>query len=346
MSRLQGMALGAVTIFAAALAASGTAVAMDGYFKDKTVKIVIPYGPGGTYDNYAQAFSKHIGNHIAGKPTVIVQHMPGAGGVKATNWAYTVMQRDGLNMLTPLDNTILNQLLRPEKMRYDARNFIWLGSSNQTNMVLVVATGTGVKTWEDLKKRKSVGASAGTGSFDYIIQRLSSGLLNFDLKVVTGYKGSSATSHAVQQGEADLNANNWLTYASRQPHWFTGDKPFARAVLQVGVFKDPALPKSVPLISELLTDPLDRKVVDFIGVAGLLGRGLVLPPGVTAENVKTLRAAYDAMNADPAFEQELKKRKLRLIPSRGEDIQKIVAKAVNSASPEVVKRARDVIFRK
>ena len=346
MSRLQGKALGVVTIVAAALVASGAAVAMDGYYKDKTLKIVIPYGPGGTYDNYAQAFTKHLGRHLPGKPTVIVQHMPGAGGVKATNWAYTVMQKDGLNMLTPLDNTILNQLLRPEKMRYDARNFTWLGSSNQTNMVIVVRSDTGVKTWADLKKRKSVGASAGTGSFDFIIQRLTSGLLNYDLQVVTGYKGSSATSHAIEQKEADLNANNWLTYASRQPHWFTGDKPFARAVLQVGVFKDPALPKSVPLISELLTDPLDKKVVDFIGVAGLLGRGLVLPPKSPAHTVKTLRAAYDAMNADPLFEAELKKRKLRLIPTRGAEIQKLVAQAVDSASPEVLKRAREVIFRK
>lgn len=346
MSRLQGTAFCVVTLVAAALVASGAAFAMDGYFKDKTAKIVIPYGPGGTYDNYAQAFSKHIGKHIPGNPTVIVQHMPGAGGVKATNWSYTVMQRDGLNMLTPLDNTILNQLLRPEKMRYDARNFTWLGSSNQTNMVLVMRSDTGVKTWADLKKRQSVGASAGTGSFDFIIQQLASGLLNFDLKVVTGYKGSSATSHAVQQGEADLNANNWLTYASRVPHWFIGDKPFARAILQVGVFKDPALPKSVPLIGELLTDPLDLKVVNFIGVAGLLGRGLVLPPKAPDHAVKTLRAAYDAMNGDPAFEAELKRRKLRLIPTRGAEIQKLVIKAVDSASPEVVKRARDVIFRK
>ena len=346
MSRLQGKALGVVTIVAAALVASGAAVAMDGYYKDKTLKIVIPYGPGGTYDNYAQAFTKHLGRHLPGKPTVIVQHMPGAGGAKAMNYAYTVMQKDGLNMLTPLDNTILNQLLRPEKMRYDARNFTWLGSSNQTNMVIVVRSDTGVKTWADLKKRKSVGASAGTGSFDFIIQRLTSGLLNYDLQVVTGYKGSSATSHAIEQKEADLNANNWLTYASRQPHWFTGDKPFARAVLQVGVFKDPALPKSVPLISELLTDPLDKKVVDFIGVAGLLGRGLVLPPKSPAHTVKTLRGAYDAMNADPLFEAELKKRKLRLIPTRGAEIQKLVAQAVDSASPEVLKRAREVIFRK
>ncbi len=346
MSTINRTTLGVVALTVAALVSSGAAVAADDEFAGKTAKIVIPYGPGGTYDNYAQAFTKHIGRHIPGKPTVIVQHMPGAGGVKAMNWAYTVMQKDGLNMLTPLDNTILNQLLRPEKMRYDARNFIWLGSSNQTNMVVVVRSNTGVNTWEDLRKRKSIGASAGTGSFDFIIQRLTSGLLKFDLKTVTGYKGSSATSHAVEQGEADLNANNWLTYASRVPQWFTGDKPFARAVLQVGVFKDPALPKSVPLISELLTDPLDRKVVDFIGVAGLLGRGLVLPPGVSAGNVKTLRAAYAAMNADPLFEAELKKRSLRLIPSKGEDIQKIVIKALDSASPEVVKRAQDVIFRK
>jgi len=344
MSKFYRSALGAVGLAAMSFAVSGAAVAMDGYYKDKTLKIVIPYGPGGTYDNYSQAFSKHIGKHIPDKPTVIIQHMPGAGGSKAMNWAYNVMAKDGLNMLTPLDNTILNQLLRPEKMRYDARNYTWLGSSNQTNMVLVVRSDTGVNTWKDLQKRKSIGAAVGTGSFGYIIQRLTSGLMKFDLKTVTGYKGSAGTTHAVGQGEAEMKANNWLTYASRVPQWFTGDKPFARAVVQVGVFKDPALPKSVPLISELVTDPLDRKVVDFIGVAGLLGRGLVLPPKVPAHTIKTLRAAYDAMNADPAFEAELKKRKLRLIPSKGADIQKTVEEAMTATTPEVVAFVRKAIF--
>lgn len=315
-------------------------------YSGKTVKILVPYGPGGTYDKYSQTFAKHLGKHIPGNPNVIVQHMPGAGGAKAMNWSYNVMVPDGLSLLNPLDNTVLNQLLRPKKMRYDARNFTWLGSSNQTNMMIIIRSDTGVKTWKDMAKRESIGAATGKASFGYITQSLVASLLGAKIKIVQGYKGSSATTFAVEQGEAELNANNWLTYASKVPQWFKGDKQFARVIVQLGVYRDPDVPKGVPLLSNLVTDPQDKAVVDFVGVAGLLGRGLVLPPKSSSKLVSTLRASYDKMNADPAFEAELKKRGLRLIASNGETIQKIVKKAVESASPQVVARARTLIYGK
>ena len=87
-----------------------------------------------------------------------------------------------------------------------------------------------------------------------------------------------------------------------------------------------------------------EEAVGFLSVAGLLGRGLALPPGVNQGMVKMLRAAYDKMNADPEFAAELKKRKLRLIPSTGEQIQKVVNDSVDNASPAVVKHARKLIF--
>ena len=329
----------------AAMAMSPVTVSAQDY-KGKTVKILVPYGPGGTYDKYSQAFAQNLGKHIPGKPNVIVQHMPGAGGVKAMNWAYNVMPADGFSLLNPLDNTVLNQLLRPEGTRYDARNFTWRGSSNQTNMMIIIRSDTGVSSWKDMLKRESIGAATGKASFGYITQKLSSSLLGFKLKVVQGYKGSAATTFAVERGEAELNANNWLTYASKVPQWFKGDKPFARVVVQLGVYRDPDVPKGVPLLSNLVTDPMDKAAVEFVGVAGLLGRGLVLPPKASSASIKLLRASYDKMNADPTFEASLKKRHLRLIASNGETIQKIVKQAVESASPAVVAHARKLIFGK
>ena len=116
----------------AIVATSGAVNAAAMNYKGKTIKIVIPYGPGGTYDKYGVAFSNHLGKHIPGNPNIILQHMPGAGGAKAMNWFYNVAPKDGLSLIVPLDNGVTNQLMRPEKMRYDARNFRWIGSSNQT----------------------------------------------------------------------------------------------------------------------------------------------------------------------------------------------------------------------
>ena len=334
-----GLATGAA-IAAAATGASAAAMNYEG----KTIKIVIPYGPGGTYDKYGVVFSNHLANYIPGKPNIILQHMPGAGGIKAMNWVYNVAPKDGLTLIVPLDNGVVNQLMRPEKMRFDMRNFTWLGSSNQTNIVMVARTDTGVNSIDDLKTKQIVGSATGKGATGYIMPGLMKGLFGLKIKMVTGYKGSSKSIFAVERGEAQMAAYNWLAWASKVPHWFEGDKPFAKAIAQMGVFKDPDLPDTVPMVSDLVKDEMDQKAVDFIKVLGLLGRGLALPPGVDADTVAVLRTAYDKMNADPVFAEELKKRKLRLIPSSGADIQKIVKSAIDNASPEVVKHARKLIY--
>tara|TARA_R110000868_G_scaffold150271_3_gene373347 strand:- start:11 stop:1039 length:1029 start_codon:yes stop_codon:yes gene_type:complete len=327
-----------------AIQASAPALAADAdYFKNKTLKIVIPYGPGGTYDKYGQTFAEFIGRHVPGNPTVIVQHMPGAGGMKAMSWAYNVMPKDGLGMLMPVDNSVVTQLMRPDKVRFDVRKFVWLGASNQTNLVMAVRSDSGVRTWQDMRNKQLIGSSSGQDT-SFIFSKLAAGMLGARIKVVSGYKGSSKAMFAIEQGESQMAAYNWLAWGSKVPHWFKGDKPFARIVMQMGIFRDPDIPQDVPMLSELVSSPEDKAAVAFVGSLGILGRGVVVPPGVPADVVKTLRAAYDAMNADPAFAAELKKRKLRLIPSKGEKIQQVVIDAVNNATPSVVKHASKVIY--
>ena len=211
---------------------------------------------------------------------------------------------------------------------------------------MIIRTDTGVKTWKDLRKRNTIAAVAGTAGFDNVALNMYKSLLKFNLKIVAGYKGSSATTFAVEQGEVEANCNNWLLYSSKVPHWFTGDKPFARAIVQLGVFLDPDVPKSVPLLSDLVNDPLDKAAIEFVSVAGLLGRGLVVPPKTSKSNIAMLRAAYDGMNSDADFKAELLKKRLRLITAKGADIQRIVNRAINEASPQVVARARKLIFNK
>ncbi len=159
------------------------------HYKDKTITIVIPYGPGGTYDKYGQTFARHLGLKIPGEPTVIVQHMPGAGGAKAMNYTYNVMQKRGYNMVVPLDNVVINQLLRPAKMRYESDKFTWIGSSNQTNNVLVVRTDSGVTDIKSWAGKNLIGATSGKASNGYLTPRLVMATLGFKGRIVTGYKG-------------------------------------------------------------------------------------------------------------------------------------------------------------
>ncbi|MDE0333479.1 MAG: tripartite tricarboxylate transporter substrate-binding protein [Defluviicoccus sp.] len=333
---------GAVLAAAALAIAAGSASAQ--MYDGKTIRIIIPYGPGGTYDKYGQTFSDHLAKHIPGNPTVIVQHMPGAGGGKAMNWFAKAAPKDNAHLIVPLDNSVVNQLMRPEKARYDARQLNWIGSSNQTNMVMVSRTDIGVNSWEDMKKAQMICSTSGKNSTGYLVPKLASSLLGFKIKMVTGYKGSSRSILAVEQGETNCASFNWLAWSSKVPQWFKGDKPFAKAVLQVGIFRDPDLPADVPMLGDLVKDKMDKAVVNFIAVAGILGRGLALHPDASDDAVKTLQMAYDKMNADKGFASDLQRRKLRLMAATGVDIQKAVAQAVTDASPEVVARARKLIY--
>lgn len=336
-------AAAAIAIAAASIISTPTfAAGVADLYKGRTITIAIPYGPGGTYDKYGSSFANHLGRHIPGKPNVIVQHRPGAGGAKAMNYTYNVAPKNGTFGMVPLDAAVVNQLLRPDRMRYDANKFQWLGSSNQTNSVMVVRSDSGVKKWQDLRNIEVVGANSGKTNSGYMNPKLMSVLLGLKMRFVTGYKGSSRSILAIEQGEAQMSSFNWLTWDSKVPHWFRGKNPFARPILQNGVDKDPALPH-VPMLADLVKES-EKPLVAFIASMGPIGRGITMPPGVPKHVIKALRKAYDDMNADPAFEAELKKRRLRLIPSSGEKIQEIVRKALTASSPAVIKRVRKVIF--
>jgi len=137
-------------------------------------------------------------------------------------------------------------------------------------------------------------------------------------------------------------AVNWLAWSAKVPHWFTGDKPFTRAIVQISAFVDPDL-LDFHMLSDLVK-PEDKPLMAFMASAGGLGRGLALPPSVYKKAIATLRTSYDAMNADSAFAAELKKLKLHLIASSGEKIQKLVEKALNASTSEVVTKVREIIF--
>ena len=333
---LAGAMLGAAAMLAA------SAQAQDFDFKGKQIKLVIGYGFGGTYGKYTRMFAEHLKNHIPGNPNIIVESRPGAGGLKATNYAARAMPANGLNYLVPPDGSVVVQLMRPEKAKYDMSKFTWIGSANQTNVILVVRSDTGVKKWEDMRNISIPMGSTGLASTSTIMPGLVNNMLGTKMKIVTGYKGSSKTGLSVEQGENRGAAFNWLFWKSKYERWFKGDKPYARAILQLGHFKDPELP-NVPMMKEV-TDKKYHDVLAFIGSLGLIGRGVAAPPGTPAGAIKVMRTAWEKMVKDPAFLADAQKRKLRVIPADAATIQKVVNDAIANTSSDVVKRAAKLAY--
>jgi tripartite-type tricarboxylate transporter receptor subunit TctC len=314
------------------------------FYEGKQVKITIGFGFGGTYGKYARIFAEHLGKYVDGNPNFIVQSMPGAGGIKAMNYAANVMPANGLNLFIPLDSGVLAQLIFAKKVKYDFRDFISLGSANQTNVILVLRSDTGITNWKQLKDKQVILGATGRGSTSFLIPNLMNGLVGTKMKIITGYKGSSKTGLSVEQGETTGAAFNWLFWKSKYERWFKGDKPYARAIMQVGHLKDGDLP-NVPMLKDQVTGEA-KKIVEFVGALGLIGRGLAAPKGTDMARIKELRIAFNKMVNDPAFIKDTKKRRLRVIAATGKEIQKVINDTLNNATPELVAAAQRAILGK
>jgi tripartite-type tricarboxylate transporter receptor subunit TctC len=336
-TKLLSIALAAAGIAALAVQPATSA----DFYAGKQMKITIGFGFGGTYGKYARLFADHMANHIPGKPTIVVESRPGAGGIKAMNFAANVMRNDGLNMFVPLDSGVLAQLIFADKVKYDMSKFVSLGSANQTNVIVVLRSDTGIVKWQDLKGKEVVMGSTGRGSTGFLIPKLVNAMTGTKMKVISGYKGSSKTGLAVEQGEVNGAAFNWLFWKSKYERWFQGDKPHARAVMQVGHFNDPDLP-DVPMLKDNVSAE-HKPIVAFVGLLGLVGRGLAVPEGTPMDKVQILRTAFNNMVKDPVFIADVKKRKLRVIAATGEEIDKVIDDAVAGAKPEIVAAARKMI---
>jgi len=320
------------------------AAAMDlaEHYKGKTITILYGYGAGGTYGKTSLLLSRHLGKNIPGNPNVITQSMPGAGGLKSANYAANVMPKDGYNLLMPPDMSMVSQVLRPESVKYDARNFTWLGRVFGSNNLLAVRRDTGVTTIEQAMKQEVVLGSTGKGSPTFIVSALVNGLLDTRLKIVTGYKGSARAKQAMEQGETQGISLAWASWKNDKAAWFKGKDSFAVGLVQSGFERDRDWP-DLPLISELTKGPDRKAAALLIATSSLIGRGLTLPPGAPKALVGPLREAFWTTVQSPGFEADATKTKLPLLQKKGEEIQKTVHEILGM-SPAAIEIARKAIF--
>ena len=342
MKQFRVLGIAALAVASAALAQPATADILEDTYKGQTITIIYGYGAGGTYGKTSLLLSRHLGNNIPGNPTVIAKSMPGAGGLKSANYAYNAMPKGGLYLLMPPDMSMVSQVLRPEKVKYDAKNFTWLGRVFGSNTLVAIRRDAGVKSVDEAKTHEVIMGSTGKGSPTFIVSALTNGLLGTKLKIVTGYKGSARTKQAMEQGEVQGISLAWASWKNDKLPWFQGDDSFAIGLVQSGLERSKDWP-DLPMISELTKDADSTAAAELIATSSLIGRGLALPPGAPQELVAPLREAFwKTVNSD-AFIQDATKTKLPLLQMKGTDIQATVNRILNM-SPKAIERARKAVF--
>ena len=171
--------------------ASAKADPVADFYKDKQVKIIIGNAAGGDYDIGGRILARHLGNHIPGNPTIVVQNMPGASTVTATNYLWAKAPKDGTVIGSFSRNIASQAVIGKMNIEADPRQFAWIGGSSLPGRVCMVSGKSGVKSPEDIFKREVVVAGSGAGSSLSIVPTALNNLLGAKFKLVEGYKGSN-----------------------------------------------------------------------------------------------------------------------------------------------------------
>lgn len=306
---------------------------VEEFFSQRTITFVSVFAPGGTYDLYSRLVATHLPNFIPGRPRVVVQYVPGAGGLTGAVHLATQAPQDGTEIGMVDRAVAVNQVLHTVGVSLDVRKFQWVGSVSSYGGVLQVAGRTGIKTADDLRRISMVVGSWGIETSSYTLPVLLNALAGTRFKVVTGYRGASEVDLAVETGEVDGRVSSWPTLKYMKASSLADGSVVV--VTQSGLKRNPDLPQ-VPLVWELASTEQGRRILQFIDSDSAIGWSVVAPPGVPADRVAAVRRAFDAMVADPKFLSDAQARHLDVVPSTGAEIESLVARTLSVPREDIV----------
>lgn len=315
----------------------------QGFFAGKQIRIIVGTGTGGGYDTYARLVARHLGEHIPGKPSFVVENMPGASGIKATNYLYETAPKDG-TVLATFNNAIpFYQTIKQPGIRFKSEELSWIGSLTQTATVIAVTKRAGVKNIEEAKHKQVIIGATGAAGSKVAHPMMLNNLLGTKFKVVAGYASSKPVMLAMERDEVQGDGGNpWSSWQIAKPDWIKDGTLVP--LVQIGLEKEPDL-AHVPLLPELARDSTQRAIFDFICAPVAIQQPFAGPPGLPKERVEILRRGFDAMTRDPAFRAEVQKLKLDLSPLTGAEVEKVVRSIVETPA-DVVQKAQAAMVAK
>jgi tripartite-type tricarboxylate transporter receptor subunit TctC len=331
------------TLVALALAlATGPARAdaVADFYKGRTITVYVASGPGGGYDAYGRLLAQSIVGHLPGQPQAVVVNMTGAGGRTLANFLYNKAPQDGTAIGILQAPLIMDPLLYGKDAQgvlYDPLKFGWIGSLDQFTPIAVMWNAFGIKTIEEAKGKEIKFGSSGGDVSERLYANILNTMLGTKFVAVAGYSGSAEIALAMERGEVPAFVGwYWAGMKRTKPEWL--EKNLVTVLVQFGVAPNPDM-KGVPFIMDLLKDPTDRQVVHVALSQLAMARPFTAPPGVPADRVAALRAAFDATLTDPSFLADAQKQQLDITPTSGAQIDALL-KDMYATPPELVARVR------
>jgi tripartite-type tricarboxylate transporter receptor subunit TctC len=340
--RVWGTELAAAACALLACGLAPPAVAAD-FYAGRTIDFEVGADVGGGYDIYARTVARHLGRHIPGNPGIVVKNMPGAGSGRAAVFISNVAPKDGATLGALMPGAIIGPLLddKPET-QFDPTKVIYIGSADAGTRICATYQSSKIKTFEDARGQKTIlGATAAGGAtrdYGYLHNHTSG--TRFD--VVAGYKGTADIGLAMERGEVDgVCGWDWSSAKSQKSDWLRDHK--INILVQVGLDPNAELSQlGVPELWKYIGNEDDRKVAEMVVSQQIFQRSYVAPPGTPAEQIATLRTAFDATMNDPQFLADADTARIAITPLSGAKVQEIVQKLYTTPKP-IIERARQVI---
>ncbi|MBI2367711.1 MAG: hypothetical protein HYV01_22290 [Deltaproteobacteria bacterium] len=308
-----------------ATAVGRTDVQAQDFYKGKTIRVIVATTPGGGFDAYSRAITRHMGKHLPGNPSFVVENMPGAGFLIGTNYLYNQAKPDGLTLGNWIGTLVLHQVIGRKGVEFDARRFEYVGApiKNHDLCLMTRASGiSGAEKWMASPTPVKLGATP-PGSTPYdnaVVLREATGL---PMQIVSGYKGTAEIRLAIDAGEvAGLCGLSW---ASTKVTWRKQlESGEVKVVLQNSPAPHPDLPDVSLAINLAKTDVGRRLIQVALHDVSAITYLYSFPPGTPKDRVQIFRKAFQATLKDAEFVAEAKKGNLELDPVAGEDLEKIV----------------------
>lgn len=327
-------------VLAVGLGAMGGSLAQaqsaESFYKGKEMKMIISAGQGGGYGTYAHSLIPFMEKYLPGKPKVIIQHMQGAGGIVAANFLYNVAPKDGsVFALIHRGAVSTAPLFEAKGVKFDPTKFGWIGSMNNEVSLCVSWHVSKVKSFKDLQQSPLIVGGLGPGSDTDMYPNLINNLFDTKMKLITGYNSGGAINLAVERGEVEGRCGwSWTSIESTRGQWIKENK--LNLLVQLGLEKHPDLPR-VPLITDFTSSDEQREIIELIISPQLMGRPILTTPGVPADRLAALRAAFDQGMKDPEFVALANKQKLEVQAVSGARIEQLINKLYSYPKPLIEK---------
>lgn len=314
------------------------------FYKDKQITVVVGYGPGGGYDAYARLLLRHMPRHVPGNPAMVIQHLPGAGSLRAANFVFNAAPKDGSSLGVFGAPAALEPLFGNKDAKFDTLKFNWIGNMLRDTASCGTWYNSGLTSLQQLldSKTEFVFGASGAGSYANQNSMVLKDMLGAKLRVITGFKGIKDVALALERGE--LHGACALSVSTVKT---TFDQNAQAGQLKFLVqFGKEDLPffRGAPNFYKMIKSEDQRIIADLFFGQMEIARPLIAPPGTPPQIVAALRKAFEATVKDPALLGEAARANLDVDFVSGEDTAKAFADFYKTP-PELIQKARAIMGR-